>query len=431
MREIYHMNLTRKLLLLVTMILLLIIMLMIMKQYTEQDQDLNNSQTEQTGENAPPADADSTADGAQVQSNETDLPETTVSLETTTMSETEAVIRTAPVLSGVVDRLIEIGHDFDPLDGVSARDTFDGDLRKQITWTGKVDPFRTGEYKLDYYVENSAGQPVAKSRTVYVDDPYASLRSANEVQASEDFTTYRLLSLTLDTLDNLTNQMGVFYYDLNSGNYFTINAQKQFRSASTAKVFTVMALYDQADAGIIDLTSEITYIANDYEDGSGVLKDMDLSVGYSLQTLADYALIHSDNIAFHMIMRSVGRDNVYDYYEKIIGHPTNRTSTEMSAADAGSLLLHLYKAENEYFPQMLEVMRHSVYKDALPRDLPDEIVSNKIGFYLNYYHDIGIVHDQDNPYILAVFSENIYAGFEQNPEDVLARLSRIIYENRR
>ncbi len=45
------------------------------------------------------------------------------------------------------------------------------------------------------------------------------------------------------------SKMGIVYYDLKTGKGFSINPDTQFRSASTAKLFVNMALYDRVDKG--------------------------------------------------------------------------------------------------------------------------------------------------------------------------------------
>ena len=250
-------------------------------------------------------------------------------------------------------------------------------------------------------------------------------------QYSDDM--WQLVDKTLGFLGNRVLNMGIYYYDLYSDAFFAINPADSFRSASTAKVFTLMAMYDAVEKGELNLEQEVAFTEDDYEAGSGIIRHMDEpeNLGsFSLDELAEYALIHSDNIAYHMIMRTVGPEQVYDYYESVIGHPTDRNQTEMSAAGAKALLLHLYNHDNSYFSQMIETMRYSVYRNALPRYLPKYSVSNKIGFFDEVFHDMGIVHDSENPYLMAVFSENIREDFDDEPADLLAELAKLIDENR-
>ncbi|NCC75375.1 MAG: DUF5011 domain-containing protein [Clostridia bacterium] len=328
-----------------------------------------------------------------------------------------------PQLTGVGAAQIDIGQSFDPLAGVTAVDEIDGDLTMDIQVEGDVDTSRTGAFTLTYAVADSSGNEARMVRTVTVSDPFAHLRGANVITVSGDAS--KPLHAVLDYLDLDIRFMGIAYQDLVTGDGFMINPDNQYRSASTAKVFVNMALYDAIDRGVYSLDQKIQYESSDFESGTGILQGMDLKVPYALSTLADYAVIYSDNIAFNMIRRFVGRQETFDYYESIIGHPTNRTSTSMGAADGAALMNELYTSDSANFQHMLDVMRQTQFNDMLPRFLPQGIVAHKVGFYNTVYHDIGIVLDGDKPYILTVFSEGL-----TYPSDKIATVSKLVYENR-
>lgn len=57
---------------------------------------------------------------------------------------------------------------FDYLDGVKAYDDTDGDITKNITYTGSVDVDKVGEYSITYSVVNSLGKSVSKTIVVKV-----------------------------------------------------------------------------------------------------------------------------------------------------------------------------------------------------------------------------------------------------------------------
>ncbi|MDD2458231.1 MAG: serine hydrolase [Eubacteriales bacterium] len=330
-----------------------------------------------------------------------------------------------PQFAGVDAALLDVGQSFDPLDGVTAVDEIDGDLTPDVQLEGEVDTSRTGAFTLTYSVADSSGNEARMVRTVTVSDPFAHLRGANVITTTGSGAASKPLHAVLEYLDLDVRFMGIVYQDLTTGDGFVINPDNQYRSASTAKVFVNMALYDAIDRGVYSLDQKIQYESSDFESGTGILQGMDLKIPYALSTLADYAVIYSDNIAFNMIRRFVGRQETFDYYESIIGHPTNRTNTSMGAADAAALMNELYTSDSANFQHMLDVMRQTQFNDMLPRFLPQGIVAHKVGFYNTVYHDIGIVFDGDKPYILTVFSEGL-----TYPSDKIATVSKLVYENR-
>ncbi|MES5949215.1 MULTISPECIES: immunoglobulin-like domain-containing protein [Bacillus] len=66
------------------------------------------------------------------------------------------------------DTTIYVGDPFDPMAGVSAYDSKDGDITDKINIVGEVNPFEPGGYNLDYTVTNSRGFSVIKQVHVWV-----------------------------------------------------------------------------------------------------------------------------------------------------------------------------------------------------------------------------------------------------------------------
>ncbi len=60
-----------------------------------------------------------------------------------------------PQINGVSDRTINVGDDFDILDGVSAVDTCGNDITDKMVITGNVISSKAGEYKVTYEIEDA------------------------------------------------------------------------------------------------------------------------------------------------------------------------------------------------------------------------------------------------------------------------------------
>ena len=81
--------------------------------------------------------------------------------------ETE-VVDQDPVISGAIDRTINRGDQFIPLQGITATDAEDGDLTNQITYTGNVNPNVANTYQATYSVVDSAGNLATVTVTITV-----------------------------------------------------------------------------------------------------------------------------------------------------------------------------------------------------------------------------------------------------------------------
>ncbi|WP_163654586.1 glycosyl hydrolase family 18 protein [Listeria sp. PSOL-1] len=73
-----------------------------------------------------------------------------------------------PVISGTKDVTINVGDDFNPLTGVTAKDGKGQDITSKINVSGKVDTKVAGAYKLTYSVTDSYNQTAKAERTVTI-----------------------------------------------------------------------------------------------------------------------------------------------------------------------------------------------------------------------------------------------------------------------
>ena len=95
----------------------------------------------------------------------------------------------APVISGAEDITINLGDTFNPLNGVKASDSEDGDLTSKVSINGKVDNTKAGEYTLTYSVSDSKGAVTTVTRVVTVFDKDAPIINTNpEITGVKDQT---------------------------------------------------------------------------------------------------------------------------------------------------------------------------------------------------------------------------------------------------
>lgn len=103
--------------------------------------------------------------------------------------------------------------------------------------------------------------------------------------------------------------MGIYANDF-KGNVIEINADEPFETASCIKVPILAALLKEVNAGNIDLKAPLTYVTDNYINGSGILRA--LTPGLSLSTLdfATLMIIVSDNIATNTLIELLGIDKI-------------------------------------------------------------------------------------------------------------------------
>lgn len=74
----------------------------------------------------------------------------------------------APILSGVGDIEVIVGQEFDPMDGVAANDTVDGNLTDSIVVEGSVNVWVPDEYFVKYSVSDNSNNKIERTRKVTV-----------------------------------------------------------------------------------------------------------------------------------------------------------------------------------------------------------------------------------------------------------------------
>lgn len=222
---------------------------------------------------------------------------------------------------------------------------------------------------------------------------------------------------------NIDN-VGISYYDINSGKQIVINGDKTFLAGSTVKVQMNMVLYDMFQKGQISSSESLKYTPDCYEEGTGILQGQSLISPIPIQTLSDYSILHSDNIATNMIINKLGYQNMRNLIDEKLGHATDHSGNYITANDETALLKLLYSnpQNNPFYSKLIANMKITDFHDRIDLYIPQEIAAHKIGDYSNYVNDVGIVYTE-NPYILSVYTQGV-----SNASEVIGHISKMIYD---
>lgn len=227
-----------------------------------------------------------------------------------------------------------------------------------------------------------------------------------------------------DILGEDKKHYGVYYYDLNTGCEYFLNADKEFQAASTMKVPIAMMIADKLGKNELKEDTLIEYTINDDCDGAGVLQGA-VSEGDQLKVidLMKYMIEESDNVATSMLKRNVG--NIGDYITDLTSIKVDNEKNFITPKQSCMILKSLYNksCEDIYYKKIIQFMKSTTTHDRLDKYIPKEIVSHKIGDYENYVNDVGLIFTNE-PYILSVYTEDV---MEQGRENI-AQISKVIYD---
>jgi beta-lactamase class A len=235
-------------------------------------------------------------------------------------------------------------------------------------------------------------------------------------------------------LKNEKGSYSIYYKDLKTGQEFGIDENKALTGASLNKLPLVGYLYNLALRGKINLEEKVIIQKEDIQDyGTGSLRYEEPGQSYSLKNLAKLALEQSDNTAAHVLGVRLDLANVQKYINGLKFVSTDMANNKTTAAEMGKMLDLLYKrkiSSETLTREFLDFMRDTDQEDRIPRNLPKGVVVyHKTGDSTGMIHDVGIIDDGENPFILAILTSDITD--EEEAKVTIGKIAKFIYNQQR
>jgi len=252
---------------------------------------------------------------------------------------------------------------------------------------------------------------------------------AKNFAGRENLVNYDRLETEIENyIKDYKGRYGVYYYDINTGDEFGIDDEYEYVAASTIKIPLNLYLYEGIKSGSINPDSKMTYIKEDYEEGTGKLQFEEFGSQYSVRNLSKLSITISDNVATNMLIRLVGMYNLKDYMRQLGGRFVDYEQNISSPKDMGLYMAQVYefyRNNEEIGKELMDDLLNTQFNDRLPALLPKTVkVAHKIGTQTNVINDVGIVFTE-NPYIVSIMSKDID---EKEAPGVLANISKLIYD---
>jgi beta-lactamase class A len=204
---------------------------------------------------------------------------------------------------------------------------------------------------------------------------------------------------------------GVVVFDPSSGKTVTMNPDQPFLAASLTKLPVLLTLYRAAARGEVDLDGEITMLASDVQAyGTGDLYRRPVGTTMTLRECAELMIKESDNTAWVMLNRYLGRRNIAAELYRIGARSTEywipNTTTPTDVLVMLEKVADPSYTSPELSAEMLDIMTNTSFEDRLPQPLPEGArVAHKIGSYGDTFSDAGLVFpegSQDAYYIVVI-----------------------------
>lgn len=208
---------------------------------------------------------------------------------------------------------------------------------------------------------------------------------------------------------------GIIVRDLSGRNLNgSLNADMDFLTASTYKMFLAYATFNYVESGKASLSTRT-------------------STGLSVQGCIDEMILHSTNECATALMDLVGWSRVHHFIKRQF--PS--TSLDNGASADGEkhttvrdevtflqrLNSHNLEMNSSHHDYLLGLMKRQIYRDGIPAGIPGTAVANKVGFYAGYKHDVAIIYGPKGTYLLGILS---YGGADWEFADLSRKVAGLM-----
>ena len=217
----------------------------------------------------------------------------------------------------------------------------------------------------------------------------------------------------------------------------TMNPEQRFPAASLAKLPTLLTLYRAAARGEVDLDAEITMRASDVQAyGTGVLYRKPVGATMTLRDCAKLMIKESDNTAWVMLHRYLGRSNIEAELYQMGAYSTEYWMPNTTTARDVHVMLEKIADPSYTSPElsaeMLDFMTSTSFEDRLPQPLPEDArIAHKIGSYDDTFSDAGLVFPEGSPEVSDAYYMVVIVGDtdERTARSAIQDMSLATYES--
>ncbi|MEH2244563.1 serine hydrolase [Nostoc sp.] len=233
---------------------------------------------------------------------------------------------------------------------------------------------------------------------------------------------------------------GMFFLDIETGNYLNINGEKVFPTASTIKYPILIALFEQVDAGRIKLDEKLVMRRDLVASGSGDLQYKRSGIKLSVMETVNKMITISDNTASNMIIDRLGgkaklneRFHTWGLKNTVIRNMlgdfrgTNTTSPADLVRLSALVDQHKLISEGSQF-QVLDILRHCHNNKLLAAGVgKGGTIAHKTGDIGFLVGDAGIISLPNGKHYLAgIFV--IRPHDDERGREFVRQVSRIVYQ---
>jgi beta-lactamase class A len=248
---------------------------------------------------------------------------------------------------------------------------------------------------------------------------------------NKEFTEYKPLENRIDGLNESNNVVSVYYRDLNSGHWFSVNENEKYSPASLFKVPTMIAYLKLAEENPSILTTSLYYptsehVPDNFSNNVEFYKSKgDITPGapYTVDQLISSMIINSDNVASNILFSYMDKNSLEDVLSDFgLKLPPNIETTSVQdfvdVKEYSYVFRLLYNStylDHEMSEKALDLLTRTTFDKGIVAGVPKGVVvAHKFGertytgvntTVTRELHDCGIVYYPNHPYLLCVMTK--------------------------
>lgn len=231
-----------------------------------------------------------------------------------------------------------------------------------------------------------------------------------------------------DLVKNLKGEYGIYVFNLTTKQGYGINEDEIFPAASLIKLPVFLTLYQEVEAGRIDLSSKYTLKNSDKQAGAGGMQYKPAGTVFTYRQMAELMGKQSDNTAVFVLRKILGDSKIQETIDNLGMSKTSLVKIETTSQDLGLFFRKLYAGSivsREHRDEILGYLTETFDESRIPAGVPEGTrVAHKIGTDIGVISDAGIVFSQ-KPFILVIISKNV---LEKEAKEVLPKITKEVWE---
>ena len=245
------------------------------------------------------------------------------------------------------------------------------------------------------------------------------------------------------SLDKIVNEYNdkisiiIFPLEKDDSSPYYKNENRKYVSASMIKLLILVEFIEQIDKKEITLETKYILKKEDLVGGAGIIKNMKIGTEFTYDTLAEYMIMHSDNIATNVLIDILGMDRINRKSKKLELKDArlnrkmmkwNGIENYINSKDIEIILKGLVSnsiGSKNMCQRALEYLLKTIDNDGISQGLPNGVkYAHKTGDLTKIRHDGGIVFGKTK-YVIIILTKDFEDTKDANK--LMREISSIAY----